>query len=164
MWQVLVLHRLARETSISVLALLKWCLTGRFPGNFKSVWKRSLSEDLKWLRKLWRLTRTRFCTGYGAVGRTRTDKTNPTIYFIEELYKTMVFPFVLFFLPLHYAWVSTFFLLFWPDVVYLNFMYRNDLVTCLRYNKVTVKLTDTDTTMCKCFPWITTEVIYFCIF
>lgn len=90
------------------------------------------------------------------------DWENPDpVFFMEELNRNdvisplYVLRFVLF-LTLHYAWgprLSTFclfllffcFVLFWPDVVYLNFVYRkNDLVTCVRYNKVTMKVTDTE--------------------
>lgn len=44
-WPALSLHRLL-YASIRVVALLKWCLTGRFPGNVKSgkvseVWART---------------------------------------------------------------------------------------------------------------------------
>lgn len=93
------------------------------------------------------------------------------VYFMEELSRWCYFPLYFVFCFSHCIMHEVleylpFCLFVWPDVVYLNFMYRNDLVTCVRYNKVTMKVTDTDNCyyMCKCFPWITTEVIYFCIF
>lgn len=105
----------------------------------KSVWKSNffflyMGKDLKMLRKPILLRCMCFCTGYRAVGRTQTEKLDP-IYFMEELSKWCYF-------PLYMLWLfsvshtalcmrsSNIYFFVWPDVVYLNFMYRNDLVTC----------------------------------
>lgn len=72
-------------------------------------------------------------------GPIQTEKNRPQriFYFKEELSKWSISlcAYGSLFLTLHYAWgprISTF---VWPDVVYLNFMFKNDLVTCVKYKK-----------------------------
>lgn len=71
-----------------------------------------------------------------------SEKKKLHLKYVETCYDCFLF------LPQRYAWAPPppcplFFFLFLT--CYLNCMYTNVLVTCVGYNKVTMKVTDTDT-------------------
>lgn len=123
---------------------------GRFPGH-ESVWKSIFFFTCEQTETAQKAAPAEMLLYRLQSSGPDPDKKNkrPHILYGRTLWK-MLFPFVQFCFShcimhevLEYLLLFVlFFSVGWPDVVYLNFMYRNDLVTCVRYNKVTMKITE----------------------